>query len=142
MALGLFPYQEDGAAYLSTKARAGLLDDMGVGKSCQAVRACDRVAARRIVVICPFWSGTPYQMLVLPREHNPHLHRSSAEDLAATGRAIRLIREAQLTRRVPVILDTGTGERAVAVAVRILEGRCRLTGEDPGAVLDELERDT
>jgi UDPglucose--hexose-1-phosphate uridylyltransferase len=44
----------------------------------------------RIVVICPFWSGTPYQMLVLPREHNPHLHRSSAEDLAATGRAIRL----------------------------------------------------
>jgi UDPglucose--hexose-1-phosphate uridylyltransferase len=29
-------------------------------------------------------------MLVLPRQHNPHLHRSSAEDLAATGRAIRL----------------------------------------------------
>ena len=44
----------------------------------------------RVVVICPFWSGTPYQMLVLPRHHNPHLHRSSAEDLAAVGRSIRL----------------------------------------------------
>src|SRR3981081_3336862 len=44
----------------------------------------------RIVVVCPFWSGTPYQMLVLPRNHSPHLYKASASDLAATGRAIQL----------------------------------------------------
>jgi hypothetical protein len=60
----------------------------------------------------------------------------------ATVRAIGLVREAQATRKAPVILDMQTGERAVAVAVRILAGRCRLAGEDPGAVLDELERST
>lgn len=44
----------------------------------------------RVVVVCPYWSGTPYQMLVLPRAHNPHLHRSTSGDLAGVGRAIRL----------------------------------------------------
>ena len=47
-------------------------------------------ADERMVVLCPFWSGTPYQMLVLPRQHNAHLHRASSEDLAAAGRAIRV----------------------------------------------------
>jgi UDPglucose--hexose-1-phosphate uridylyltransferase len=37
-------------------------------------------------------------MLVLPRTHNPHLHRSSAEDLAATGRSIRLALAAMRAR--------------------------------------------
>src|ERR1700723_1027487 len=43
----------------------------------------------RVVVVCPFWSAVPYEMLVLPREHNPHLHRSPTEDLVAVGEAIR-----------------------------------------------------
>ena len=33
------------------------------------------------MVVCPFWSAVPYEMLVMPREHNPHLHRSPTEDL-------------------------------------------------------------
>ena len=51
----------------------------------------DRViyANDRVVVVCPFWSAVPYEMLVMPREHNPHLHRSSTEDLIAVGEAIR-----------------------------------------------------
>ena len=53
MANQLFPYQEEGAAYLASHARAGLFDEPGVGKTAQSVRACDKVAARRIVVICP-----------------------------------------------------------------------------------------
>lgn len=53
MALPLFPYQETGAEFIAGRYRTGLLDEPGVGKSCQAVRACDRRAARRIVVICP-----------------------------------------------------------------------------------------
>jgi UDPglucose--hexose-1-phosphate uridylyltransferase len=43
----------------------------------------------RVVVVCPFWSAVPYEMLVMPREHNPHLHRSPTEDLVAVGEAIR-----------------------------------------------------
>ena len=44
----------------------------------------------RVVVVCPFWSGTPYQMLVLPRNHHARLYRADDADLSATGRAIQL----------------------------------------------------
>jgi UDPglucose--hexose-1-phosphate uridylyltransferase len=44
----------------------------------------------RLVVVCPFWSGTPYEMLVIAREHCPHLHRSRPQDLGAVGRAIKV----------------------------------------------------
>jgi UDPglucose--hexose-1-phosphate uridylyltransferase len=43
----------------------------------------------RVVVTCPFWSGTPYEMLVLPRAHDAHLHHAQPADLAAVGRAVR-----------------------------------------------------
>jgi UDPglucose--hexose-1-phosphate uridylyltransferase len=41
------------------------------------------------VVICPFWSAMPYEMLIIPRAHNAHLHRSPTEDLVSVGHAIR-----------------------------------------------------
>ena len=41
------------------------------------------------VVVCPFWSGTPYEMLVLPRTHEPFIHRAQPQDLASVGRAVR-----------------------------------------------------
>jgi UDPglucose--hexose-1-phosphate uridylyltransferase len=43
----------------------------------------------RVAVICPFWSGTPYEMLVIPRTHTPHLHRAATADLVSVGRAVR-----------------------------------------------------
>jgi UDPglucose--hexose-1-phosphate uridylyltransferase len=43
----------------------------------------------RVLVICPFWSGTPFEMLVIPRTHGPHLHRASPADLVSVGRALR-----------------------------------------------------
>ena len=43
-----------------------------------------------VVVVSPFWSGSPYEMLIIPRRHSPHLHRASDEDLASVGRSIRL----------------------------------------------------
>ena len=53
-------------------------------------------AAHRIVyldddvcVLCPFWSGTPYEMLIIPRQHGPHLYRADASDRAAVGRAVQ-----------------------------------------------------
>ena len=43
----------------------------------------------RVVVLCPFWSATPFEMLVLPRSHEPHLHHARQPDLAAVGNAVQ-----------------------------------------------------
>jgi UDPglucose--hexose-1-phosphate uridylyltransferase len=43
----------------------------------------------RVVVVCPFWSGTPYEMLVVPRCHEAHLARAAPADVVAVGRALR-----------------------------------------------------
>lgn len=40
-------------------------------------------------VLCPFWSGVPFEMLVVPRRHGPHLHHSAASDVNAVGEAVR-----------------------------------------------------
>lgn len=55
------------------------------------VQAGHRVvlADERAVVICPFWSGAPYEMLVIPRTHEVHLDATSPPDVVAVGRAIR-----------------------------------------------------
>jgi UDPglucose--hexose-1-phosphate uridylyltransferase len=42
-----------------------------------------------VLVMCPFWSGTPYEMLLVHDQHEGHLARSSPEVLAAVGRAIK-----------------------------------------------------
>lgn len=62
MPLDLFPYQEEGARFLAPRDRAALFDEMGVGKTAQAIRALDLADARRIVIVCPaavreVWAG-------------------------------------------------------------------------------------
>lgn len=44
----------------------------------------------RVTMLCPFWSGTPYEMLLLPRSHEIHLHDATDDDLAAIGRSVQL----------------------------------------------------
>ena len=51
--LYLRPYQTAGAEWLASKRFALLADEMGVGKSAQAIRACDLVGAMDVLVICP-----------------------------------------------------------------------------------------
>jgi len=46
-------------------------------------------ANERVVVLCPFWSGMPYELLIVPREHGAHLHRSPTSRLVAVGKAVR-----------------------------------------------------
>ena len=41
------------------------------------------------VAICPWWSGGPYEILIIPRHHDLHLPDASDEQLAGVGRAIR-----------------------------------------------------
>jgi UDPglucose--hexose-1-phosphate uridylyltransferase len=42
-----------------------------------------------VTVICPYWSGSPFEMLILPTRHELHLQDSSDDALAAVGRALR-----------------------------------------------------
>lgn len=43
----------------------------------------------RVVLLCPFWSASPYEMLIIPRNHVEHLTHASPKDLVAVGRSLR-----------------------------------------------------
>ncbi len=47
-------------------------------------------ADERIMMLCPFWSGTPYEMLLVPRNHEAHLYAAPDEDLQAIGASVQL----------------------------------------------------
>lgn len=68
----------DGGCILCATVEAELVDGVRV------VLATDDV-----VVVCPFWSGNPYELLVIPRNHEVHLQDAGPGDLAAVGRALR-----------------------------------------------------
>jgi UDPglucose--hexose-1-phosphate uridylyltransferase len=42
-----------------------------------------------VVVLCPFWAASPYELLIIPRTHESHLQRADDDTLAATGLAVR-----------------------------------------------------
>ena len=68
----------DGGCILCTTAEAELADGSRV------VYADDHA-----VVVCPFWSGTPYELLVIPRAHDAHLQDSDDDILTAVGVGLR-----------------------------------------------------
>ncbi len=47
------------------------------------------IANDDVVVFCPFASGVPYEMMVVPREQHAHLPNASDESLRAVGIALR-----------------------------------------------------
>lgn len=49
----LFPYQQQGAEFLASRRFAFLADGMGLGKTVQAIEACNMIGATQIVVVCP-----------------------------------------------------------------------------------------
>jgi len=49
----LYPYQEEGVAFLRSHNRAYLADTMGLGKTIQAAVAAARVGAGRVLVVAP-----------------------------------------------------------------------------------------
>jgi UDPglucose--hexose-1-phosphate uridylyltransferase len=42
-----------------------------------------------VVCVSPFWAGSPYELLIIPRSHDLHLTDSSDETLQAMGMAVR-----------------------------------------------------
>jgi len=67
-----------GECLLCTTVRAEL------EQSHRVVHADDRV-----VVLCPYWSAAPFEMLVIPRAHEAHMAGAHPADLVAVGRAVR-----------------------------------------------------
>lgn len=72
MPLELFPLQVTGAEFLAAHDRGALYDEMGVGKTSQAIRALDLIRARRIIVVCPasvreVWKGEFAKFARTPR---------------------------------------------------------------------------
>ncbi len=45
--------------------------------------------SERAVVIAPYWSGVPYEMLVVPRAHDAHINHADPKALVAVGHALR-----------------------------------------------------
>jgi len=46
-------FQEDGARFLARERKAFLGDEAGLGKTLQAIRACDHIGARKVLAIVP-----------------------------------------------------------------------------------------
>lgn len=67
-----------GGCLLCTTAEAELADGERI------VTANDDV-----VVIAPYWSGTPYELLIIPRRHDLHLQDADDRSLQAVGEALR-----------------------------------------------------
>lgn len=51
----------------------------------------DRIvfATDDVAVICPYWSGSPFELLIVPRRHEGHLQNADDTSLEAVGRALR-----------------------------------------------------
>jgi UDPglucose--hexose-1-phosphate uridylyltransferase len=46
-------------------------------------------ASDDVAIICPYWSGSPFELLIVPRRHEAHLQDADDASLAAVGRALR-----------------------------------------------------
>jgi UDPglucose--hexose-1-phosphate uridylyltransferase len=46
-------------------------------------------AGEHAIVYSPYWAGSPYEMLVVPRTHDTHLHTADADSLQGVGEAVR-----------------------------------------------------
>ncbi len=42
-----------------------------------------------VMVVCPYWSGTPFELLILPKVHAAHLQETEIETLTQIGRSLR-----------------------------------------------------
>ncbi|HEX2576324.1 MAG TPA: HIT domain-containing protein [Aquihabitans sp.] len=74
---------------------AGFRRFSGACLLCATVDA-ERAAGHRVVsdkdgvvVVAPWWSGAPFELLVIPEAHQGHLRLADPTDLAAVGHAVR-----------------------------------------------------
>lgn len=110
MTLPLLPYQHEGAAFLAGRQRAGLFDEMGVGKTATAIGALDKIGAQRVMIVAPaavreVWVGEMKKFAVAQRKV---LKGKTIHDLGLwlRGKADVLVTSYELaTRWAPKITD-------------------------------------
>ncbi len=79
----LMPYQIEGADFLSKRRFAFLADGMGLGKSAQAIEACNVKGYKKIVVICPAVARINWaREFEMWRKHDMHIFIESFDTLA------------------------------------------------------------
>jgi UDPglucose--hexose-1-phosphate uridylyltransferase len=44
----------------------------------------------QVVVLCPYWASSPFEMLIVPQDHQAHMTSAQPQDVAAVGRALRI----------------------------------------------------
>lgn len=47
------------------------------------------ISNEHVMIVCPYWSGVPFELLVIPRQHVSHLNETPEPDLAGIGLGIR-----------------------------------------------------
>ncbi|PIE34119.1 MAG: galactose-1-phosphate uridylyltransferase [Ilumatobacter coccineus] len=52
------------------------------------------MATDDVLVVCPYWSGSPYELLIIPRHHETHLENCSDEGLIRVGQTLRDVTKA------------------------------------------------
>jgi UDPglucose--hexose-1-phosphate uridylyltransferase len=78
-----------------TEEQAGFARFAGNCLLCTTLESESRVQHRVVddsdgaVSMCPFWSGVPFEMLVVPRSHGAHLHLADEDELVGVGMALR-----------------------------------------------------
>ena len=117
--------------------------------ACSAPRSTPRRASatgsiyadERVVVVCPFWSAVPYEMLVIPRAHSPHLYKSPTDDLVSVGRALRALPGPTARRVGDVAYNIVFHSAPYRVQRAVPLARPRLAqGDDPGRLRDGHRR--
>lgn len=137
----LFPYQQQGAEFLATRRFAFLADGMGLGKTVQAIVACNIVRASRVLVVCPAVARTNWKREFdawLP--HQVELHISSYDKISMDRNHESLIgnkrfdvvifdeahflknRAAKRTKRIYGAQCANTGIASIADRVWLLSG--------------------
>lgn len=93
------PYQYDGASFLASKTHALLGDAPRVGKTAQAIMACERVGADYVMVLCPASAVEHWR-----REFNRIMECPPALSVMSYGTAARLFADNLPTTRIDVLI--------------------------------------
>ena len=64
----LYNYQNEGVRFLVAQGNALLADEVGLGKSVQAITACEQLQARKVLILCPAilkeqWKAEIYKIM-------------------------------------------------------------------------------
>lgn len=88
--MSLFPYQIEGAQFLASNKYAFLADGMGLGKTVQAIEACNIIGATRVVVISPAVARINWQREFELWSRNPSVNLAvHSYDKVATSKAVQ-----------------------------------------------------